>query len=102
MGVLFGAPDIDVNEWRRSTVYRGALEETSDVVEMFWAEVEGWPVEKRARLLQWCTGSTRVPVGGFDQLLGRDGEALHAHVREPGPGRLSSSAHVLQPHRPAA
>ena len=31
---------------------------------MFWAEVEGWPVEKRARLLQWCTGSTRVPVGG--------------------------------------
>jgi hypothetical protein len=71
--VLFGAPDIDVNEWRRSTVYRGALEESSDVVQMFWAEVEGWPVEKRARLLQWCTGSTRVPVGGFDQLLGRDG-----------------------------
>jgi len=71
--VLFGAPDIDVNEWRRSTVYRGALEETSDVVQMFWAEVEGWPVAKRARLLQWCTGSTRVPVGGFDQLQGRDG-----------------------------
>ena len=71
--VLFGAPEIDVDEWRRSTVYRGALEESSPVVEMFWAEVEGWPVEKRARLLQWCTGSTRVPVGGFDQLLGRDG-----------------------------
>ncbi len=71
--VLFGAPDIDVDEWRRSTVYRGSLEESSDVVEMFWAEVEAWPVEKRARLLQWCTGSTRVPVGGFDQLLGRDG-----------------------------
>ena len=62
-----------MNEWRRSTVYRGALEETSHVVEMFWAEVEGWPVAKRARLLQWCTGSTRVPVGGFDQLQGRDG-----------------------------
>ena len=62
-----------MNEWRRSTVYRGSLEASSDVVEMFWAEVEGWPVEKRARLLQWCTGSTRVPVGGFDQLLGRDG-----------------------------
>merc|ERR1719407_116939 len=33
--VLFGAPDIDVNEWRQSTVYRGAHEETSHVVEMF-------------------------------------------------------------------
>ena len=32
---------------------------------------------------------------------GRRGEALHAHVRESGPGRVSSGAHVLQPHRPA-
>ena len=71
--VLFGAAEIDVDEWRRSTVYRGALEESSPVVELFWAEVSEWPVAKRARLLQWCTGSTRVPVGGFDQLLGRDG-----------------------------
>ena len=93
--VLFGAPDIDVNEWRRSTVYRGALEESSDVVEMFWAEVEGWPVEKRARLLQWCTGSTRVPVGGFDQLQGRTARCVAPRSR---PSSLDqavvSSAHT--------
>lgn len=39
----------------------------------FWAIVERMPQEQRARLLQFATGSPRVPPGGFQALRGMQG-----------------------------
>lgn len=33
--------------------------------------------EKRARLLQFVTGTCRVPVGGFAELMGKEETVLH-------------------------
>lgn len=73
---LCGHPDIDVADWRRSTVYKGAFAREKDahqVVAWFWETVETWDDDRLALLLQWCTGTSRVPVQGFDHLMGRDG-----------------------------
>lgn len=37
----------------------------------FWQFVKQTDNEKRARLLQFVTGTCRVPVGGFAELMGK-------------------------------
>ena len=59
-----------------ATVYKGAFANDRaehPVTRAFWQVVERWDDERRARLLQWTTGSARLPVGGFAQLQQRDG-----------------------------
>ena len=73
---LCGVPDIDVDAWRRSTVYKGAFAAAGkdhDVVAWFWDILKTWDRDRLALLLQWCTGTSRVPVQGFEHLMGRDG-----------------------------
>jgi len=75
-----GAPTIDLDDWRASTVYKGAcaLEGAAHpTVAAFWDEVAAWDNDRRALLLLWCTGSSQVPAQGFRYLQGRDG-ALRA------------------------
>ena len=43
----------------------------SNIVKWFWQAVEGYDNEMRARLLQFVTGSSRVPLQGFKALQGR-------------------------------
>ncbi|KAJ8598540.1 hypothetical protein CTAYLR_001345 [Chrysophaeum taylorii] len=74
---LCGIPELDVSKWKQSTNYRGAFEEAGadhQVVKWFWAVLEDWDHKKRASLLQWCTGTSALPVQGFGSLQGRDGE----------------------------
>lgn len=42
----------------------------SNIVKWFWQAVETFDEERRARLLQFVTGSTRVPLQGFKALQG--------------------------------
>jgi E3 ubiquitin-protein ligase NEDD4 len=43
------------------------------VINNFWKVISAWPAERKARLLQFATGTTRVPTGGFKDLQGSDG-----------------------------
>ena len=73
---LCGTPTLNLDEWKKHTVYKGEYANDRSehpVTKAFWAVVEGWDDERRARLLQWTTGSARLPVGGFAQLQQRDG-----------------------------
>ena len=73
---LCGTPSLDLSDWRRNTVYKGAFEAKQadhPVCAAFWKVVDRWDDEQRARLLQWATGSSRLPVGGFRNLQQRDG-----------------------------
>ena len=74
--LLCGTPDLDVRAWRAHTVYKGAFAAAGDahpVVKWFWECLDAFPPKKRAQLLQWTTGHSRVPVQGFSHLQGRDG-----------------------------
>lgn len=74
--VLSGLPYIDVADWRAHTEVRLLGESMSDevaVVEWFWQIVESFSQDARGRLLQYVTGSSGVPVEGFQGLTGMDG-----------------------------
>jgi E3 ubiquitin-protein ligase NEDD4 len=69
--LIGGTTEIDIDDWMRFTDYVG-YEKTDPVIEWFWACVRSWPAERKARLLQFTTGTPRVPVDGFDDLQGSD------------------------------
>ena len=74
--LICGLPHIDVQDWYHSTLYGGAFADKGakhQVVKWFWELIESFSEEKRARLLQFSTGTSRVPVQGFQYLQGYDG-----------------------------
>lgn len=70
--MLCGMQELDVNDWERSTIYRHYTR-TSKQVTWFWKFVRELDNEKRTRLLQFVTGTCRLPVGGFSELMGSNG-----------------------------
>ncbi|XP_052865035.1 E3 ubiquitin-protein ligase Su(dx) [Anopheles cruzii] len=70
--MLCGMQEIDVDDWQRNSIYRHYNRNSKQVV-WFWQFVRETDNEKRARLLQFVTGTCRVPVGGFAELMGSNG-----------------------------
>ncbi|XP_036332878.1 E3 ubiquitin-protein ligase Smurf1 [Rhagoletis pomonella] len=70
--VIGGISSIDVNDWRINTRLKHCTPETPQVI-WFWQVVESYSSEMRARLLQFVTGSSRVPLQGFRALQGSTG-----------------------------
>ncbi|XP_075213345.1 WW domain containing E3 ubiquitin protein ligase suppressor of deltex [Lycorma delicatula] len=70
--MLCGMQEIDVDDWQRNTIYRHYTRNSKQVI-WFWQFVRQTDSEKRARLLQFVTGTCRVPVGGFAELMGSNG-----------------------------
>jgi E3 ubiquitin ligase SMURF1/2 len=68
--VIGGLGTIDINDWKQNTRLKNCTPETS-VVKWFWQIVESYGEEMRARLLQFVTGSSRVPLQGFKALQGK-------------------------------
>ncbi|MCP9261145.1 E3 ubiquitin-protein ligase [Dirofilaria immitis] len=73
--LLCGMQDVDVDDWQRNTVYRHYAPQSKQVM-WFWQFVRSLDQEKRSRLLQFVTGTCRVPVGGFSELIGSTGPQL--------------------------
>ena len=71
--ILNGTPFIDVTDWIENTYYEG-YSATDQIIINFWEIVRDLPQEKLSRLLQFSTGSTRVPVGGFKSLQSNRGK----------------------------
>jgi hypothetical protein len=70
--VLSGSDEIDVDDWERNSKFTANLIE-HPVRGWFWELVREMPNEYRRRLLQFSTGSSRVPHGGFASLTSYDG-----------------------------
>lgn len=70
--MLCGMQEIDINDWQRNTIYRHYAR-TSKQIQWFWQFVKEMDNERRSRLLQFVTGTCRVPVGGFAELMGSSG-----------------------------
>uniref|UniRef100_A0A3Q2VHE4 E3 ubiquitin-protein ligase n=1 Tax=Haplochromis burtoni TaxID=8153 RepID=A0A3Q2VHE4_HAPBU len=70
--MLCGMQEIDLVEWQRNTIYRHYARSSKQIV-WFWQLVKEMDNEKRMRLLQFVTGTCRLPVGGFNDLMGSNG-----------------------------
>ncbi|KAL1131164.1 hypothetical protein AAG570_012401, partial [Ranatra chinensis] len=72
--IIGGLGSIDIADWKANTRLKHCTSE-SPVVQWFWQIVEQYSEEMRARLLQFVTGSSRVPLQGFKALQGSTGAA---------------------------
>lgn len=72
--LLAGRADLDVDDWRRHTRLKHVPPD-APIVHWFWEVVHEMDGEMRARLLQFVTGSRRVPLAGFRALQGSTGAA---------------------------
>ncbi|KAI9835552.1 MAG: hypothetical protein M1819_002003 [Sarea resinae] len=70
--LIGGIADIDVEDWKKHTDYRGYTE-SDEVIANFWKCIRSWDAEQKSRLLQFATGTSRIPVNGFKDLQGSDG-----------------------------
>eukprot|EP00927_Polykrikos_kofoidii_P008451 TRINITY_DN13506_c0_g1_i1.p1 TRINITY_DN13506_c0_g1~~TRINITY_DN13506_c0_g1_i1.p1 ORF type:complete len:712 (-),score=85.91 TRINITY_DN13506_c0_g1_i1:56-2092(-) len=66
--LVAGMPSIDVDDWRANSIVDGPLagsKEGDELLGWFWDIVDQFGDERRARLLQFVTGSSRLPVNSF-------------------------------------
>ncbi|MQL76681.1 hypothetical protein Taro_009068 [Colocasia esculenta] len=70
--LISGLPDIDLDDLRANTEYSG-YNNVSPVIQWFWEVVQGFSKEDKARLLQFVTGTSKVPLEGFSALQGISG-----------------------------
>lgn len=69
--IVCGLGKIDINDWKSNTRLKHCTPD-SNIVKWFWKAVESFDEERRARLLQFVTGSSRVPLQGFKALQGNN------------------------------
>ncbi|KAJ8247872.1 hypothetical protein GJAV_G00251530 [Gymnothorax javanicus] len=74
--LMCGLGDVDVNDWRENTKYKNGYCASQPVIQWFWKTVLLMDAEKRIRLLQFVTGTSRVPMNGFAELYGSNGPQL--------------------------
>ncbi|ALC43709.1 Ube3a [Drosophila busckii] len=63
--LVCGSREFDFVELEHSTEYEGGYTEETQIVRDFWSIVHAMPHESKRKLLEFTTGSARVPVGGL-------------------------------------
>lgn len=71
---LCGDSNIDVEDWRKNTIYKGNFSEKSQVIQWFWKILSEMSIEQKSEFLKFCTGSSRIPVEGFKGLMSNTGK----------------------------
>uniref|UniRef100_A0A8C8LT59 E3 ubiquitin-protein ligase n=1 Tax=Oncorhynchus tshawytscha TaxID=74940 RepID=A0A8C8LT59_ONCTS len=83
--MLCGMQEVDLQDWQRNTVYRHYTRNSKQII-WFWQLVKEVDNEVRLRLMQFVTGTCRLPLGGFAELMGSNGpqkfciEKIHGNI----------------------
>ncbi|XP_053101108.1 NEDD4-like E3 ubiquitin-protein ligase WWP1 isoform X1 [Hemicordylus capensis] len=70
--MLCGMQEVDLADWQRNTVYRHYTRNSKQII-WFWQFIKEADNEVRMRLMQFVTGTCRLPLGGFAELMGSNG-----------------------------
>ncbi|KAI7489238.1 putative E3 ubiquitin-protein ligase, partial [Hortaea werneckii] len=70
--LISGLPEIDLDDWKNNTEYHN-YQATSPQIQWFWRAVRSFDKEEKAKLLQFITGTSKVPLNGFKELEGMNG-----------------------------
>ena len=70
--IISGTPDYDMVDLKQNTEYQGYFA-SSKVIQWFWEIVHEFSKEDKARLIQFVTGTSKVPLEGFKGLQGVSG-----------------------------
>lgn len=89
--LISGLPDIDLDDLRANTEYSGYTA-ASPAIQWFWEVVQELSKEDTARLLQFVTGTSKVPLEGFSALQGISGsQKFQIHKAYGSPEHLPSA-----------
>jgi E3 ubiquitin-protein ligase HUWE1 len=91
--LISGVPDIDIDDWKNNTEYRG-YQSSSPQIQWFWRAVRSFDQEERAKLLQFATGTSKVPLEGFSHLKGSGGLQKFQLCKDFGSIKRLPSAHT--------
>ncbi|KAI3842297.1 hypothetical protein MKW98_026087 [Papaver atlanticum] len=86
-----GLPDIDLDDMRANTEDSG-YSSASPIIQWFWEVAQAFSKEDKARLLQFVTGTSKVPLEGFSALQGiSDLQRFQIHKAYGSPNHLPSA-----------
>lgn len=91
--LISGLPDIDVDDWKNNTTYVNYTESCKQV-SYFWRAVRSFDAEEKAKLLQFVTGTSKVPLNGFKELSGVSGVCKFSIHRDYGSTERLPSSHT--------
>jgi hypothetical protein len=91
--MISGLPDIDVADLQANTEYMGYTKD-STVIVWLWELIEELSQSERAEFLQFVTGTSRVPLGGFKNLQGTSGLQRFQIQKAYGKENLLPRAHT--------
>lgn len=91
--LICGLPEIDVDDWRNNTVYTN-YSASSPQIQWFWRSIRSFDDEERAKLLQFVTGTSKVPLDGFKELEGMNGPTKFNIHRAYGNNERLPSSHT--------
>ncbi|KAL5548638.1 hypothetical protein UlMin_003869 [Ulmus minor] len=89
--LISGLPEIDLDDLKANSEYTGYTA-ASSVIQWFWEVVKSFNKEDMARLIQFVTGTSKVPLEGFKALQGISGpQRFQIHKAYGAPDRLPSA-----------
>ncbi|KAF1962906.1 hypothetical protein CC80DRAFT_99904 [Byssothecium circinans] len=89
--LISGLPDINIEDWKANTEYHNYTQ-NSPQIHWFWRAVRSFDKEEQAKLLQFVTGTSKVPLNGFKELEGMNGfSKFNIHRDYGSKDRLPSS-----------
>jgi E3 ubiquitin-protein ligase HUWE1 len=91
--LVSGLPDIDVDDWKNNTVYINYSSSSKEIL-YFWRAVRSFDKEERAKLLQFATGTSKVPLNGFKELEGSNGATKFSIHKDFGSTERLPSSHT--------
>jgi hypothetical protein len=66
--LINGRPFIDLEDWKQFTEYREPYNINHEIIIWFWDIMYQLSQSELSNLLMFATGTSRVPLGGFEQL----------------------------------
>ncbi|KAJ6648241.1 Ubiquitin-protein ligase E3A [Pseudolycoriella hygida] len=66
--LVCGSKKFDFDELEKATEYEGGYTKESRIIKQFWEIIHALPMDLKRKLLEFTTGSDRVPVGGLSKL----------------------------------
>ena len=63
--IINGKGEIDVVDWKKNTYYKGSYSEDHELIKWFWEILGVMSENDKQTFLQFCLGTTRLPIEGF-------------------------------------
>ena len=104
--LISGIPTIDVDSWKEHTIVQGSRgggdsgasggssQEEQQVVSWLWDVLRQFSAEDKAKVLQFCTGMSRLPPQGFAGLRGTPSGPFKVHLIQHRDPRALPTAHT--------